>query len=241
MANKKSPAPGWPIVSGEYVVGNPESCVGVVTLGSHGLEQACIDAGAAIVGPCHTENLGIEKIIANYISNPNIRFMVLCGSEVQGHLTGQCLKALWENGIGDDGGIIGAKGAIPFLENVNKEAVERFRRQIVEVVDLIDCEDVNKITQAIKECISKDPGAIDEEPIVLELESGGEGTEEEGATVKPTSPEIALLEARMRILSEKINSSALLAKYNSGYYNGKIQGIAIGLFVSILLFSLLGI
>ncbi|XRO74902.1 tetrahydromethanopterin S-methyltransferase subunit A [Methanocaldococcus sp. 28A] len=241
MVNKKPPAPGWPIVSGEYVVGNPESCVGVVTLGSHGLEQACVDAGAAIAGPCHTENLGIEKVIVNYISNPNIRFMILCGSEVQGHLTGQCFKALWENGIGDDGGIIGAKGAIPFLENVDKEAVERFRRQIVEVIDLIDVEDIGKITQAIKECISKDPGAIDEDPMIIDLEGGGGGGEEEGATVKPTSPEIALIEARMRIISEKINNAALLTKYNSGYYNGKIQGIAIGLFISILLFALISI
>ncbi|CAB3290179.1 Tetrahydromethanopterin S-methyltransferase subunit A [Methanocaldococcus lauensis] len=238
MVEKKSPAPGWPIVSGEYVVGNPESCVGVVTLGSHGLEQACIEAGAAIAGPCHTENLGIEKVVANYISNPNIRFMILCGSEVQGHLTGQCFKALWENGIDDSGQIVGAKGAIPFLENVDKEAVERFRRQIVELIDLIDCEDINKITQAIKECLSKDPGAIDEEPMILELEGSKGGEEEEGLAIKPMSPETALIEARIRMISEKINSAALLSKYNSGYYNGKIQGLAIGLFISILLFTL---
>ena len=177
MANKKSTAPGWTIVSGEYVVGNPESCVGVVTLGSHGLDEAAIEAGAAISGPCHTENLGIEKVVANYISNPNIRFMVIAGSEVQGHITGQCFKALYENGIGDDGGIIGAKGAIPFLENAGKDAIERFQRQIVEVVDLIDVEDTGKITSAVKECISKDPGAIDEDPMILELEGGGGATE----------------------------------------------------------------
>ncbi|ENN96455.1 tetrahydromethanopterin S-methyltransferase subunit A [Methanocaldococcus villosus KIN24-T80] len=240
MANKKEPAPGWPIVSGEYVVGDPESCVGVVTLGSHGLEKACVEAGAAIAGPCHTENLGIEKVVANYISNPNIRFMILCGSEVQGHLTGQCFKALWENGIDETGKIVGAKGAIPFLENVGKEAVERFRRQIIEVIDLIDCEDINKITQAIKECISKDPGAIDEEPMILELEGGAKGEEGEGE-LRPLSAEIALIEARMRMIYDKINATALLNKYNSGYYNGKIQGIAIGLFLSLLIFSLLSI
>ena len=75
MADKKAPASGWPIVSGEYVVGNPESCVGVVTLGSHGLDEAAIEAGAAISGPCHTENLGIEKVVANYIS---IQTLDLC-------------------------------------------------------------------------------------------------------------------------------------------------------------------
>ena len=237
MADKKAPASGWPIVSGEYVVGNPESCVGVVTLGSHGLDEAAIEAGAAISGPCHTENLGIEKVVANYISNPNIRFMVLCGSEVQGHITGQCFKALHENGIGDDGGIIGAKGAIPFLENAGKDAIERFQRQIVEIVDLIDVEDTGKIVSAVKECISKDPGALDEEPMVLDLEGGGGGEDEEGSELKPYSPELALLEARMRIISEKINDAALVAKFNSGYYNGKIQGIAIGMFLSLLISS----
>ena len=240
MADKKAPASGWPIVSGEYVVGNPESCVGVVTLGSHGLDEAAIEAGAAISGPCHTENLGIEKVVANYISNPNIRFMVLCGSEIQGHITGQCFKALYENGIGDDGGIIGAKGAIPFLENAGKDAIERFQRQLLEVVDLIDVEDTGKIVSAIKECISKDPGAIDEDPMILELEGGGgAGGEEETTSIKPSSPEMVLLEARMRLISEKINDAALVAKFNSGYYNGKIQGIAIGLFLYLLIFSLL--
>ncbi|MBA2847464.1 tetrahydromethanopterin S-methyltransferase subunit A [Methanococcus maripaludis] len=239
MADKKAPAAGWPVANGEYVVGNPESCVAVVTLGSHGLDQAAIDAGAAISGPCHTENLGIEKVVANYISNPNIRFMVITGSEVQGHITGQCIKALYENGIGDDGGIIGAKGAIPFMENVGKEPVGRLQSQIVECIDLIDVEDTGKISDAIKSCISKDPGAFEEEPMVIELEGGAAAAGEESTSIKPTSPEMALLEARMRIVSEKMNEAAMIAKFNSGYYNGKIQGIAIGLFLSIVIFSLL--
>ncbi|ADG12946.1 tetrahydromethanopterin S-methyltransferase, subunit A [Methanocaldococcus infernus ME] len=239
MANKKEPAPGWPIVSGEYVVGNPESCVGVVTLGSHGLEQACIEAGAAIAGPCHTENLGIEKVVANYISNPNIRFMILCGSEVQGHITGQCFKALWENGIDDSGQIIGAKGAIPFLENVDKDAVERFRRQIVEVIDLIDCEDIGKITQAIKECLSKDPGAIDEDPYIIQLEGGGGEEEGKEGVVKPITPEIAIVESRIRLIGAEMGYNGLLAKWQSGYYNGKIQGIAAGLFIMLVFLGIL--
>ncbi|AEF96780.1 tetrahydromethanopterin S-methyltransferase subunit A [Methanotorris igneus] len=241
MANKKAPAAGWPIVSGEYVVGNPESCVGVVTLGSHGLEQACIDAGAAIAGPCHTENLGIEKVVANYISNPNIRFMVLCGSEVQGHITGQCFKALWENGIGDDGGIIGAKGAIPFLENVGKDAVERFQRQIVEVVDLIDCEDVSKITAAIKECISKDPGAIDEEPMVLDLEGGGAGGEEaEGGFEIEGIPTVVEpdLEACQKLLEKLEYKVGLMTRdigLASGVSSESVKGFAIGSLLAVVL------
>ncbi len=64
---------------------------GVVTLGSH-MENTPVDAGASISGPLHTENLGIEKVIANVVSNPNIRFLVVCGAEVQGHITGQSIK-----------------------------------------------------------------------------------------------------------------------------------------------------
>ena len=99
MVDKKSPADGWPVISGDYVVGDPESPVAVTTLASH------IEAdltGAAIAGPCKTENLGIEKVVANIISNPNIRFLILAGAEVQGHITGQSFKALHENGADPD-------------------------------------------------------------------------------------------------------------------------------------------
>ena len=91
MADKKAPADGWPVISGDYIVGDPESPVAVTTLASH-IEAEL--SGAAIAGPCKTENLGIEKVVANIISNPNIRFLILAGAEVQGHITGQSFKAL---------------------------------------------------------------------------------------------------------------------------------------------------
>ena len=80
MADKKPTADNWPVVSGDYIVGDPESPVAVTTLASHN-EDIPAAAGAAIAGPCKTENLGIEKVVANIISNPNIRFLILCGAE----------------------------------------------------------------------------------------------------------------------------------------------------------------
>ncbi|HIP84437.1 MAG TPA: tetrahydromethanopterin S-methyltransferase subunit A [Methanothermococcus okinawensis] len=232
MPEKKEPAPGWPIVSGEYVVGNPESCVGVVTLGSHGLEQAAVEAGAAIAGPCHTENLGIEKVIANYISNPNIRFMIVCGSEVQGHLTGQCFKALYENGIDDSGCIIGAKGAIPFLENVGKDAVERFQRQIVELVDLIDVEDTDKITQAIKECISKDPGATEGDVEEIDVEKKERGL--------PTvaKPDIEYTKKLMESLEYKVGLMTRDLGLSSGIQSSSLLGVILGSILAIVLLAI---
>ena len=87
-------------------------------MGSHLDEKGICDAGAAICGSCKTENLGLEKVIANIISNPNIRFLLLCGTEVKGHLAGQTFAALHKGGV-KDGRVVGAEGAIPFIENLN--------------------------------------------------------------------------------------------------------------------------
>ncbi len=138
MADKKEPAAGWPVISGDYIVGDPESPVAVTTLASH-IEAEL--SGAAIAGPCKTENLGVEKVVANIISNPNI----------------QSFKALHENGADPDKKkIIGATGAIPFVENVPLEGVERFQQQL-EIIDLIDTEDVGAIQAKINECVEKRP------------------------------------------------------------------------------------
>ena len=151
MADKKPTADNWPVVSGDYIVGDPESPVAVTTLASHN-EDIPAAAGAAIAGPCKTENLGIEKVVANIISNPNIRFLILCGAEVQGHITGQSIQALHENGCDPEKKkITGATGAIPFVENIPMEGVERFQQQ-VELVDMIDNEDGGAITAKVKEC-----------------------------------------------------------------------------------------
>ncbi len=167
MVDKKAPAEEWPQISGDYIVGDSESPVAVATLASH-IEADL--SGAAIAGPCKTENLGIEKVVANIISNPNIRFLILAGAEVQGHITGQSFKALHENGADPDKKkIVGATGAIPFVENLPLEGVERFQQQL-EIVDLIDTEDIGKIQSKINECVEKDPGALEEDPIVMEVD-----------------------------------------------------------------------
>lgn len=168
MVEKKSPPEGWPLVNGDYMLGDPQSCVAGATLASH-IENVLIDAGAAIAGPCKTENLGVEKMMANIISNPNIRFLILCGSEVQGHVTGQSIVALHENGVDSEKRkIIGAVGAIPFIENIPDEAIERFQVQL-ELINMIDTEDPDLIQTKVKECIESDPGAVEEEVMILDM------------------------------------------------------------------------
>jgi len=135
----------WPPVRGDYQLGDPRSRVAVVTLASTLHPQ-----GAAISGPCKTENLGLEKIVANVISNCNIRVLIICGEESKGHLPGNTLIALHENGIDEKGRIIGSKGAIPFIQNLSREAIERFKRQ-VELIDRIGLEDIEEIERLVSQ------------------------------------------------------------------------------------------
>jgi len=227
LAEKKSPAEGWPVINGDYVVGDPESPVAAATLASH-IEQIPVDAGAAIAGPCKTENLGIEKMMANLISNPNIRFLVLCGSEVQGHITGQSIEALHANGVDPEKRkIVDATGAIPFIENIPDEGIERFQQQL-EIVSIIDTEDAAAIQSKIKECIEKDPGAFEEEAMVIKVEEGG-AEEEEGEAIPPVAPETALIEARMRNIQTQVKAVGGIQRIFAGMYSGKVQGIVVGL------------
>ncbi|MBU3957873.1 MAG: tetrahydromethanopterin S-methyltransferase subunit A [Nanoarchaeota archaeon] len=155
---KKIDANGWPALPGFYTVGDPKSCVAVCTLKE--VDMVLPVAKAAITGRCLTENVGIERVIKNLISNPNIRFLILCGTEPKGHFVGQAFKCIRDNGV-KDGNIIGAAGAMPYLKNTSQEEIARFNRQI-ELVDLIEIIDVKKIEEAIDGCIARDPGFFED-------------------------------------------------------------------------------
>jgi tetrahydromethanopterin S-methyltransferase subunit A len=235
MADKKSPASGWPIAKGDFHSGDPNSPVAVVTMGSHLDEKGICDAGAAICGSCKTENLGLEKVIANIISNPNIRFMLTCGTEVKGHLSGQTMKALHANGV-KDGRVVGAEGAIPFIENLKDDALKRFQEQ-VKIVDIMETEDIGAIKAKINELKAQDPGAFPADAMVVEVKEAGGGAEEATGEVRPLSGELALVHARMKIIEKMVTDIGYRDKFAAGVYSGKIEGIMIGLIVS---FALLG-
>jgi len=139
----------WPPLRGDYVVADPDGRVAVVTLASHLNVR-----NAAICGTCKTENLGIEKIIANIISNSNIRFLLICGAESKGHLPGNTILALHRNGTDDNGKIIGSKGAIPFIQNLPPQALKRFQLQI-QIIDRIGLIDEDHIENLVQEYSSK--------------------------------------------------------------------------------------
>ncbi len=236
MVLKKKPTEPWPVITGEYEVGNPESPVVVCTSGSHLKNSQLIAAGAALAGPCKTENIGIEKMVANVISNPNIRYLIITGMEVKGHITGQAIEAFTQSGIDKEGRIIGAKGAIPFIQNLTPEAIDRWKEQ-VQSTFMIDTEDMGAITGKVKELISKDPGALDVEPMIIQIKEGAE--EEAGAGLRPMAAEMVEVRSRMKLMDAAITNTGLLNKFQAGIYAGKIEGIALGMTLVIVLFGLI--
>ena len=226
MADKKSPASGWPIIQGDYHTGDANSPVAVITMGSHLDETAICAAGAALAGSCKTENLGIEKIVANIISNPNIRFVLLCGTEVKGHLSGQSIEAMHKNGV-DGGKIVGSGGAIPFLENLTEEHIKRFQEQ-VEIVNIMESEDLGQISAKIAELTARDPGAFGADPIVVQI-SDDEGGAAGGATVASAKPQILEIEKRLSAIEKKIEYINAEIAMRVGRKIGRDIGILYGL------------
>jgi len=152
---------------GKYKIGNQESPVAVVTLNT---DFDFPEDKVAIWGKMKTENLGIEKVIANVISNPNIRFLIICGEEIRGHKSGKSLKAIIKNGIDENGKIIKAPGAVPYIENISKDAVKRFRDQI-SVIDRIDITEKNKILDIINSKIEENPAPFGDPFIAIRIGS----------------------------------------------------------------------
>ncbi|MHC1688877.1 MAG: tetrahydromethanopterin S-methyltransferase subunit A [Methanothrix sp.] len=236
MVLKKKPSEPWPLITGEYETGNPESPVAVCSCGSHLKGSALLGAGAGLVGPCKTENIGIEKMVANIVSNPNIRYMIVTGMEVKGHITGQAIEAFLTAGVDKEGRIIGAKGAIPFIQNLSEESIERIKQQVQPVM-MMDTEDMGAITAKIKELVSKDPGALDVEPMRIEIKEGGEEEVETGP--RPMAAEAVDIMSRMRLMDAAVTNNGLLNKFQAGIYAGKIEGIALGLTMILVLFGII--
>ena len=144
----------WPPISGEYFIPNKKSCsVAVSTLGSTQLAEMIASKkpmGLCIVGKTETENIGIDKIVKNTITNPAIKFLILAGIDSKGHLSGSTILNLIKNGVDENLRVIGSLGQRPILKNVNSKEIEAFRKQ-VQIIDMINCEDVDEITSKINE------------------------------------------------------------------------------------------
>lgn len=163
---KVKPPSGYPPEEGRYLRGNDFSPVVVVAILNtfdykiprvlEEIVRASVESGAALAGLLQTENIGIEKVVTNVVANPNIRYLVLCGPESKGHLSGQTLKALVEEGVDDDKFIVGSEAATPYLFNIPMESIARFRDQI-DLIDLLNETDVATVVEAVRACYQERP------------------------------------------------------------------------------------
>lgn len=182
---KTKPAEGYPPEPGCYLRGNDYSPVAVCVIlkwrreetpkDIENLVRTAVESGAALAGTLQTENIGLEKVICNIVSNPNIRYLVLCGPESPGHLTGEVIAALMKNGMDEKRRVIGTDSPTPYLFNIPVEYVDRFRKQIT-LVNLLNEGDPELIRLAVCACFQErptrfrdyelhDPGAYPEPPL----------------------------------------------------------------------------
>ena len=109
-----------------------------------------------------------------------------------------------------------------------------------------------RFTAAIKDCIAKDPGAFAGEPMLLTIKETQIGTEEEiaaaeggagvpmtGGVVSGMASEIMMIQTRLRLIKGDIKSIGYMNKFTMGWYAGKMEGVMIGIVISIILLALL--
>lgn len=152
----------WPIIAGNYRLGDPAAPVAVCALTSEELLAPLARLpGVAIAGSMQTANLGIEHLIVNVTANPAIRFLLLCGKDSRLFRQGQSLSTLMENGVDEARRIIGAEGYEPVLRTVTSQQIAAFRRQI-ELVDWIGERDLETLRERIALLAARTPGPFEE-------------------------------------------------------------------------------
>jgi len=100
-----------------------------------------------IVGRLLSENKGVDEIIKFTKKNTLLKHILVCGDDVNGHLPGQTLISVKENGIDISKRVMKTSGAYPFL-TCSSEDVEFFRHQVT-IINRIGLKDINKIKDLV--------------------------------------------------------------------------------------------
>ncbi len=149
---------GWPVEQADIVVLDAARPLALCTLGDPHLARTLAAQGhprLALVGPMATENLGVEKLVRNVVTNPSIRTVVLVGPETggsapTGHYAGDALLCLKSQGVdGPTKRILEAKGRRPLLRNLAAEEIDLFRQR-VSVIDHRGLVDPGAISEALE-------------------------------------------------------------------------------------------
>ena len=135
----------------EYYIGKGKK-IAICTLSSLDLLEEIkndneIMENILIVGRLLSENKGVDEIIKYTKKNTILKHILVCGDDVKGHLPGQTLISVKENGIDINKRVMKTLGAYPFLTCSNQD-VEYFRHQVT-IIDRIGLKDINKIKDLV--------------------------------------------------------------------------------------------
>ncbi len=135
----------------EYYIGKGKK-IAICTLSSLELFEEIknnneIMENILIVGRLLSENKGVDEIIKFTKKYTLLKHISVCGDDVKGHLPGQTLISVKENGIDINKRVMKTSGAYPFL-NCSNQDIESFRHQ-VNIIDRIGLKDINKIKDII--------------------------------------------------------------------------------------------
>jgi tetrahydromethanopterin S-methyltransferase subunit A len=75
---------------------------------------------------------------------------------------------LHKNGIDNNHRIIGAPGAIPYIENLKEGAIKRFQEQL-KIVDLLGEKEKGKISKIIADCSRASPASYGDPYIAIRI------------------------------------------------------------------------
>jgi thymidylate synthase len=134
----------------DLIVGNPESNVGICTLWTQrALIAQRLDPNSYFICANLYSFAGINLIIRNIFSFPQIRYLVLCGADQS--QTGEVLVELFSKGLGHHHTLPGVQARLD--ESIPLEAIEQLR-QNVQLIDLrpvtTGLKNVEAITNRIK-------------------------------------------------------------------------------------------
>lgn len=135
----------------EYYPGRGK-IIGICTLSSLDLLKAInsnqeIMDKILIVGRLLSENKGIDEIIRFTTNNKSLKYLLLCGEEVKGHLAGQTLIALKKNGVDQNKKVLDACSPYPFLESTDDE-IEYFINHI-NIINKIGLKEIDIIKDLV--------------------------------------------------------------------------------------------
>ncbi len=139
----------------EVYFGNLKSSIAICVLSSILLLKEIANSelmnNISLVGRLFSENKGIDSIIRHVNSNSNVKIIIICGKEGQGHKPGSSLIALYKNGVDGDGRIINSYSPDPFL-TVSKTEVKKFqsRVRIINKIGIANFEEISSLVSSIQ-------------------------------------------------------------------------------------------